>query len=232
MDDVPPSTDVIMRLPGNERCFDCEGDCSSHPWASLTHGTVICIACAGIHRSLGVHISFVRSLLLDTLSEKEVDLLMSSGNARFEQFLASEDHGVPRTVWLEVPLATRYFTPVADLYRRRLRAEQTEEDAPEELKPIKPPLPTSGSASSRRAPHEEGKWTPDDQALSCELCHARFSWRTWRHHCRRCGRCICAECSPHECWQPLPARGHTEAVRHCKRCVLPAARPMEGLSVQ
>mmetsp|Transcript_9017 Transcript_9017/g.12460 ORF Transcript_9017/g.12460 Transcript_9017/m.12460 type:complete len:234 (-) Transcript_9017:21-722(-) len=231
-DDIPPTMDVVMRLPGNDRCFDCDGDCESHPWVSTSYGTVICIQCAGIHRSLGVHISFVRSLLLDTLAEHEVDLLMSSGNARFEQFLSSEMHGVSRSVWLAVPLATRYFTPIADLYRRRLKAERCAEDVPEDLQPIRPPVLAAVSGSSSSRAHQEGKWTPDNEARDCELCHVQFSWRVWRHHCRRCGRCICAECSPMESWVPAPQQGHTDPCRHCKRCVLPAARPMNGLIVR
>ena len=49
-----------------------------------SHGTVHCIQCAGVHRSLGVHVSFVRSLKLDTLKQRAVALQLG-GNAGFQQ---------------------------------------------------------------------------------------------------------------------------------------------------
>ena len=34
-------------------------------WASLNHGCLVCIACSGMHRKLGSHISKIRALHLD-----------------------------------------------------------------------------------------------------------------------------------------------------------------------
>jgi len=47
-------------------CFQYVVFSSSDPkWSSVNLGIIICIKCAGIHRSLGSHISKVKSLYLD-----------------------------------------------------------------------------------------------------------------------------------------------------------------------
>jgi FYVE/RhoGEF/PH domain-containing protein 5/6 len=38
-------------------------------------------------------------------------------------------------------------------------------------------------------------WIPDEKTSSCMRCGRSFGWRRRRHHCRLCGRCICASCS-------------------------------------
>ncbi|PPQ97548.1 hypothetical protein CVT26_002333 [Gymnopilus dilepis] len=38
-------------------------------------------------------------------------------------------------------------------------------------------------------------WIPDGKTSSCMRCGRMFGWRRRRHHCRLCGRCVCAGCS-------------------------------------
>lgn len=54
----------------------------SSPLCSVNLGVLICIECSGIHRSLGVYISQVRSLTLDTLKSEWVVRLKAVGNSR------------------------------------------------------------------------------------------------------------------------------------------------------
>jgi hypothetical protein len=51
----------VRRL--NPACADCGAP--GPDWAVINAGVAVCIQCSGIHRSLGVHVSKVRSLTLD-----------------------------------------------------------------------------------------------------------------------------------------------------------------------
>ncbi|KAF2452492.1 centaurin-beta-2 [Lineolata rhizophorae] len=66
---------------GNAFCADCGSD-TKVEWVSINLGIVMCIECSGIHRSLGTHISKVRSLTLDTTSftPDAIELLLTIGN--------------------------------------------------------------------------------------------------------------------------------------------------------
>lgn len=66
---------------GNLWCADC-GSNSKVEWVSINLGIILCIECSGIHRSLGTHISKVRSLTLDITSFTPdiVELLLLVGN--------------------------------------------------------------------------------------------------------------------------------------------------------
>ncbi|KAJ8368187.1 hypothetical protein SKAU_G00082150 [Synaphobranchus kaupii] len=77
---IPQSAALGLALqgPGNQRCCDCgEND---PRWASINLGITMCIECSGIHRSLGVHLSKVRSLTLDSWDPEQLKLLCILGN--------------------------------------------------------------------------------------------------------------------------------------------------------
>uniref|UniRef100_A0A8C7ZFT8 Arf-GAP with coiled-coil, ANK repeat and PH domain-containing protein n=1 Tax=Oryzias sinensis TaxID=183150 RepID=A0A8C7ZFT8_9TELE len=69
----------IQCVPGNEQCCDC-GQADPR-WASINFGILLCIECSGIHRSLGVHCSKVRSLTLDSWEPELLKLMCELGNS-------------------------------------------------------------------------------------------------------------------------------------------------------
>ncbi|XP_014097855.2 arf-GAP with coiled-coil, ANK repeat and PH domain-containing protein 2 isoform X1 [Bactrocera oleae] len=68
----------FLKIPGNSQCCDCRG--SDPRWASINLGITLCIECSGVHRSLGVHYSKVRSLTLDAWETENVKVMMELGN--------------------------------------------------------------------------------------------------------------------------------------------------------
>ncbi|KAG7464645.1 hypothetical protein MATL_G00167550 [Megalops atlanticus] len=68
----------VQKIPGNGQCCDC-GE-PGPDWASINLGITLCIVCSGIHRSLGVHFSKVRSLTLDSWEPELVRLMCELGN--------------------------------------------------------------------------------------------------------------------------------------------------------
>ena len=82
----------IFSKQSNQRCFDCGA--RSPRWSSPYLGILLCIECAGRHRSYGTHISFVKSVDLDKWNKKQLKSLELTGNfytkKKFEQL------GIPK----------------------------------------------------------------------------------------------------------------------------------------
>ncbi|RMZ88624.1 hypothetical protein DV736_g4151, partial [Chaetothyriales sp. CBS 134916] len=53
---------------------------------------------------------------------------------------------------------------------------------------------TSSSSSPR---YVVPRWQPDSEVTECPICGRAFTWVFRRHHCRKCGRVVCNDCSPH-----------------------------------
>lgn len=68
--------------------------------------------------------------------------------------------------------------------------------------PTQPATPRR-SGSNRRLSSDNSsryivpRWQPDSEASECPICKRSFTWMFRRHHCRKCGRVVCNDCSPH-----------------------------------
>jgi hypothetical protein len=78
-----PGMAVIGLAEGNDVCADCP--VRDPEWASINMGITLCLQCSGVHRSLGVHITKVRSLAMDEWPASRLDLMKHVGNNLFNR---------------------------------------------------------------------------------------------------------------------------------------------------
>ncbi|ETN65243.1 centaurin-beta 2 [Anopheles darlingi] len=115
----------MLKIPGNSRCADCGN--GEPRWASINLGITLCIACSGVHRSLGVHYSKVRSLTLDEWEPEILRVMIELGNdvinrvyegnaariARFERATDNCEIAV-REAWIRAKYIERQFVAPLD----------------------------------------------------------------------------------------------------------------------
>ena len=125
----------ILQKEGNSECVDCG---SPKPkWASMNNGIFLCLKCAGVHRSFGMSISLIRSLQIDSWTEKQLLYLTKGGNNNFKKNL-TEFNIDPKTASIDL----KYKSKASHYYRRNLKNEVEKETNPKyvDVQMIKPDL--------------------------------------------------------------------------------------------
>ena len=105
----------LQKTGENKKCFDCSAP--NPQWASPKFGIFICLECAGVHRGLGVHISFVRSITMDQFKPEETLRMEIGGNERLKNYFV--ENGVD----LSLPAKAKYDNYVAEDYKEILTCE-------------------------------------------------------------------------------------------------------------
>ena len=86
----------LVKQPENKQCADCKRNDTR--WASWNIGCFLCIRCSGIHRSMGTHISRVKSIDLDIWTPEQMHSIQKWGNKRANAYWEArlkEGHAPP-----------------------------------------------------------------------------------------------------------------------------------------
>ncbi len=98
----------------NRVCIDCG---SPNPqWATAYFGILFCLECSGKHRSLGTHLTFVRSISMDSWKVHEIAAMRAGGNS------AMIDWWVANGVDPRAAIPAKYGHAQTQLYREKIKA--------------------------------------------------------------------------------------------------------------
>jgi len=229
------SPDVLQRIieiEGNQFCFDCRAP--NPEWASLGFGILVwyfaislhchlmwpqklifynrffqkncSLNCAGIHRSLGVHITLVRSLKMDDWSEDQLNAVLLGGNESFSSYYSTQRLCIESSIESKsAGISSKYLRPEIVYYKEVLQARVQNRAAVEYDPSMFMQLLTPSPSAPKKVIEalliilfiaqtainqihnrtQAPEWMPDEDALECMICHQAFSWFFRRHHCRR-----------------------------------------------
>ena len=89
--------------------------------ASPKLGIFMCLSCSGVHRGLGVHISFIRSITMDAFKGAELARMAAGGNKPFQGFFDAHTSNTKDGRTFEASsIQERYDSEAGDEWKERL----------------------------------------------------------------------------------------------------------------
>ena len=197
----------LQKDEANRYCVVCNA--RNPEWTSIGFGTFVCLTCAGRHRSFGVHVTLVRSINMDDWKQSQIIYLQMGGNSEFINHCANYINAEPANSSSE-----RYNNGRVVYYTEILRSKIQGRE-PTKFEPSQWSSVCNNNVNEKR---ERPEWIKDADSSECMICGISFTFFIRRHHCRRCGMCICGYCAPTENTRPIREWGMVDPVRHCKKC--------------